>query len=275
MSLLKDYVLLTRLHRPIGIWLLLFPAYAGLFACHQPFPSGWALVFLIGAIVTRSAGCIYNDMVDRKFDQNVERTKSRPLARKESPLSLSWALFFLIFNLLVALGCLLFLPIAAGVVSIIFGSILIFTYPWLKRWTYWPQLFLGFTMNFGMIVAAVSVTGEVPLTICFLYIGSVFWTLGYDTIYGFQDIRDDLSIGVKSSAIIAQKSPRVFLSVCYTVAALGWLLGGVHFIFLGMCLLGVLWQVLTLDPESSYNCAARFVSNQWIGMLLWFGVMFR
>ncbi len=273
MQLFQDYIQITRLHRPIGIWLLLFPSYVGLFSAHQPFPQIWWLVFLVGAVATRSAGCIFNDIVDRHFDQKVERTKGRPLARTKNPLSLRSAYLFLCFNLSLALGCLFFLPLLAGLISIVLGSILIFTYPWLKRWTYWPQFFLGFTMNFGMIVAAVSITGTVPVHILLLYLGAVFWTLGYDTIYGFQDIQDDLVIGVKSTAILAQKSPKLFLVTCYLLSSILWFLGGLNFIILSSCLVIFIWQIITLQIDKVENCSVRFVSNQWVGFLLWIGVI--
>lgn len=274
MKLLRDYIQLTRLNRPIGIWLLLFPGFAGLSVSQSSVPlSHWG-IFLIGAIAMRSAGCIYNDIIDRPFDGNVDRTKNRPLVRV-NPLSLRTAYQFLFINLLVGLLCLLQLNTWSIIIG--FGAAaFIAAYPWMKRITYWPQLFLGFTMNMGFIMGFVSVTPSLNYTYLLIYLGMVAWTLGYDTIYGFQDMNDDVLIGIKSSTFKLKHSPRLCVSLIYTVSSALWLCSGIllgtqgaFFAILGIITLILGWQALTLNPNDPSNCQIRFKSNQWVALLLW------
>jgi 4-hydroxybenzoate polyprenyltransferase len=272
MHLFRDFVLLSRLHRPIGIWLLLFPAYAGLFILHQPFPSHWWWVILLGSITIRSAGCIYNDIIDRKIDAQVDRTRSRPLARSLNPLSLKWAIVFLMFNLSIALGCLFLLPITAWAVGII-SAVMILLYPLMKRWTYWPQLFLGFTMNMGILMSAFSVSPHIYWQSILLYAGAITWTLGYDTIYGFQDLSDDMAIGVKSTTMVIKDYPKSFLGMCYVFTLCMWTVSGLSLLPLMMIMALLAWQVWTLQPENAQNCLLRFKTNQWVGFLLWMGAL--
>lgn len=279
MRLLNDYVQLCRLNRPIGIWLLLFPGLAGLSVSSEAVPVKYWIIFAIGAVVMRSAGCIYNDIVDRRFDGRVDRTKSRPLVRKDNPVSLRWALVFLGINLIVGFVCLLQFNFATVCVG--FGAAaMIATYPWMKRITYWPQLFLGFTMNMGFIIGCFAMNESVNLPSLLMYIGMIIWTLGYDTVYGFQDMDDDALIGVKSSALRLRHSPRLFVFLMYLSVTMCWLFAGnllqlsVGY-YVGIALIAALfaWQVITLNIQQPRNCLLRFKSNQWVGLILWCAVL--
>lgn len=233
----------------------------------------WA-IFFVGAVVMRSAGCIYNDLVDRSFDGNVQRTKLRPLVRPHKPLSLKVALVFLGVNLCIGLGCLLMLNHNAIYIGII-SAVLIALYPWMKRITYWPQLFLGFTMNMGFLIGAAAVNALDSLYIALFYVGMVLWTLGYDTIYGFQDIDDDVLIGVKSSSIKIRNYAHWFIGLCYVGAVVFWGISvyiaryHVSADFVLVVVVSVLgWQATTMNIQDSANCLQRFRSNQWVSMLL-------
>ncbi len=273
-TILNDYIQISRMNHPIGIWLLLFPGLTGLSTGLSPIPVNYWIIFFVGAVAMRSAGCIYNDMVDRPFDGKVSRTKLRPLVRKELPLSIRWAAIYLFINLAVGLTCLLFLNLSAILMGFITATMIV-VYPWMKRITYWPQLFLGFTMNMGFVIGMCAVEAQLSLSVVLMYLGMVAWTLGYDTIYGFQDMEDDALIGVRSSSLKTQKYPKLFLSVCYGSSLLMW--AGAGFLLLGgkltLLLLGVIvglliWQVFTLKVDVPVNCLRRFKSNRWVAILL-------
>lgn len=279
MQVFKDYIDISRLNKPIGIWLLLFPGYMGL----SFFPVGQKLslffIFAVGAWAMRGAGCIYNDIIDRKFDGKVKRTQSRPLVRKNKPLSLKVALAFLLVHLLVGLVCLLMLSFKTVCVGF-FAAVLIFAYPWMKRITYWPQLFLGFTMNMGFVMGAVEASGFFSVSAIIFYAGLVLWTLGYDTIYGFQDMDDDAVIGVRSSTFKVKLRARLFIFGCYAAAVLLWVFSGwvsmfgqAYFVAVVCTAALLLWQALGLNYKNSHNCLLRFKSNQWVGFLLWCAVI--
>ncbi|MDP3936021.1 MAG: 4-hydroxybenzoate octaprenyltransferase [Alphaproteobacteria bacterium] len=279
MLLLSDYIQLCRLNRPIGIWLLLFPGLVGLSASSDSVPLKYWMIFVLGAIVMRSAGCIYNDIVDRPFDGRVDRTKNRPLVRKNRPLSLRWALVFLALNLAVGLICLLQFNLATIYMG--FGAAaMIITYPWMKRITYWPQLFLGFTMNMGFIIGCFAVNESVSFPSLLMYLGMVVWTLGYDTIYGFQDMDDDALIGVRSSALRLRHSPRMFVALMYLGTLVCWGLVGAlsefqagYYVWIMLIAALFSLQVITLNIQDAHNCLIRFKSNQWIGLILWCAVL--
>jgi len=211
------FIELTRLRKPIGYMLLFWPCIWGLTLAYDFNQSlttyfKFSFLFLCGSVLMRSAGCIVNDIADRNYDAKVERTKNRPIASgKISVLRASiyslvlCGLAFLVlinFNMFTILMALISMPLA-------------FTYPLMKRLTYWPQLFLGITFNYGLVLAWISITNEISLIPILFYIGAIFWTLGYDTIYGFQDIKDDEIIGVKSTSIKFKNDPKKFLYVCY------------------------------------------------------------
>ena len=216
---LQIFLDLTRLKRPIGYMLLFWPCAWGLTAGFNFLESKkifffYIILFLLGSILMRSAGCIVNDIIDRNYDKKVQRTKNRPLASGKvsvktalmyaTALCLLAFLVLINFNLLTIFLALISMPLA-------------FTYPLMKRYTYWPQLFLGITFNYGLILGWVSVNNTIDLAPIILYIGAIFWTLGYDTIYGFQDINDDEIIGLKSTSIKFKKNPIIFLNLCYLI----------------------------------------------------------
>lgn len=226
----------------------------------------------------RSAGCVYNDIIDKDFDSNVKRTAMRPLAAGD--LSVKEAIPFLLLLLSGAAVILLSLPrpvILTGGVALL----LVFLYPWMKRLTYWPQLFLGITFNMGLLMGWLSLSPTLSLTPLFFYGGAILWTLGYDTIYGLQDIEDDLRVGVKSSAIAVSSYLKSFLILVYGGVLLLWGGGGFvahlqgpFWIFLGLIAAQFMWQVLSLQQDNPSNCLKRFQSNTIVGILLFLGIVF-
>ena len=219
MSHINIFLELTRLKKPIGYMLLFWPCAWGLTLAYDfknSFENYLFLIFLFfsGSVLMRSAGCIINDIADMDFDKNVERTKSRPLASGKITIKLAviysvilCSLAFLVlinFNFITILLAIASMPLA-------------FIYPLMKRFTYWPQLFLGITFNYGLLLGWTSVNEGIGLVPLIFYFGAIFWTLGYDTIYGFQDIEDDEIIGVKSTSIKFKENPKKFLSLCYLI----------------------------------------------------------
>ncbi|MBL94824.1 MAG: 4-hydroxybenzoate octaprenyltransferase [Alphaproteobacteria bacterium MarineAlpha3_Bin5] len=271
------YSRLGRFDRPIGIWLLLIPCLWSASFASRGFPDGTLLLlFLLGAIVMRGAGCTINDIVDRKFDQMVARTASRPIP--SGLVSLRGALAFLSIQLIVGLIVLVQFDrdtILIGLLSIP----LIVLYPFSKQFTDWPQLFLGLVFNWGVLLGWSAVRQEISWAAILLYCGAVFWTLGYDTIYGHQDRNDDKLIGLRSLALKFEAKTKPWLCLFFLVATLffamaGWLVdcgwpfyasllvGGAHFF----------WQVKTLDINDPANCLQRFKSNRDYGVIIFFGI---
>lgn len=273
------YIRLARLHRPIGIWLLLFPCWWGIALASPSLPPPFLLfLFACGALFMRSAGCVYNDIIDQDFDAKVRRTASRPLAVGElSPKEASFFLFFLLI-----LGALILFSLPSQVILTGFLALaLVFLYPWMKRITYWPQLFLGLTFNMGILMGWLCLHSHLAFVPCLFYGGAILWTIGYDTIYAFQDREDDLLAGVKSSAVAVSSSPRVFLCLVYGSTVTLWAMGGImaHFgwiywLFLGMIVIQFFWQTVTLEENVASNCLKRFESNTTIGLLLFFAIVF-
>lgn len=225
----------------------------------------------------RSAGCVYNDIIDKDFDAQVRRTASRPLAAGE--ISSKKAFIFLSF--LLAASALILFRLPSLVILTGFGALgLVLLYPWMKRITYWPQLFLGVTYNIGILMGWFCLHAQLSLVPLFFYGGAILWTIGYDTIYAFQDRTDDLLIGVKSSAIAISSAPKLFLSLFYGGALFFWGMGGkeahlgwIYWVFLGLIALQLAWQVLSLREENARNCLKRFQSNAAIGILLLLGIV--
>jgi len=222
MEKIQLFIQLTRLNKPIGILLLFWPCLWGLslgnyFVEELNLYFKYIIFFFCGSVLMRSAGCIVNDIVDKDFDKKVKRTKKRPLA--SGKISVINAFILVALLCLIALMILLQfnrLTIILGMCSMIFA----FSYPFMKRITYWPQLFLGLTFNWGIIMGWASVTNDVSIEPIVLYIAAIFWTLGYDTIYGLQDIHDDEIIGVKSTSIKFKKNVKVFVGICYSLFVL-------------------------------------------------------
>ena len=219
MNQINLFIELTRLKKPIGYMLLFWPCAWGLtiaydFSNEKITYIIYVTLFLTGAILMRSAGCIINDIADRKFDKKVSRTKNRPIA--SGKISVVKGLFFSTFLCLLAFIVLIQFNFLTIVLAL--GSMpLAFTYPLMKRYTYWPQLFLGITFNYGLLLGWTSIANEITMLPIILYVGAIFWTLGFDTIYGFQDIKDDEIIGLKSTSIKFKKYPYLFLKLCYSI----------------------------------------------------------
>ncbi len=269
------YITLMRLDRPIGTWLLLLPGWWSIvLLCggvrHMPLIA-WYTVFLfaLGSVLMRSAGCVINDLWDRKLDSAVARTRTRPLAAGD--LTIRQAIRCL--AVLLSISFLILLQFNLFTIALGFGSLLLVAaYPAMKRITWWPQLFLGFTFNWGALMGWAALTGELVLPAFLLYAGGIFWTLAYDTIYAHQDREDDAMIGVKSTArLFGRKSPQIvslffgiafalFCTAALLVKGSGWwlVLPGIH----------MLWQIATWDMDNPQNCLKIFKSNRDFGLLL-------
>ena len=219
MEKFRIFIQLTRLNQPTGFLLLFWPCAWGLtlayyFNGETNLYLKHILLFFSGSVLMRSAGCIFNDIVDRNLDKKVQRTKERPVA--SGKVSVSEAFIYIVFLCLVAFLILLqfnWLTIVLGISSMV----LAFAYPFMKRITYWPQLFLGLTFNWGIVMGWTSITNSISIEPVILYLAAIFWTLGYDTIYGLQDIHDDEIIGVKSTSIKFKNNVKVFVGTCYSL----------------------------------------------------------
>ena len=275
---MRPYARLARLDRPIGTWLLLFPGWWGIALAAPRWPDPRLLVlFALGAIVMRGAGCTLNDIADRNYDAQVARTRQRPLP--SGAVSVPRAVLFLIAQLIVGAAVLFSL----NRVSIILGLAvlaLIGTYPLMKRITYWPQLFLGLNFNWGALVGWTAVTGRLAWPALLLYLGGIFWTIGYDTIYAHQDKEDDLRIGVKSSALALGDRTRPWLFAFYVAAVALWAAAGQRsglgpLFWIGLALAGLQlgWQAARVDIDNPADCLAKFRSNRLVGWLLFAGII--
>lgn len=275
---LHPYVRLARLDRPIGTWLLLFPAWWGLAlaAPHWPDPLLLAL-FAAGAIAMRGAGCTLNDILDRDYDGRVARTRLRPLP--SGAVSVRQALAFMALQLAVG-GAVLFSLNRASIILGLAVIGLIGTYPLMKRVTNWPQLFLGLNFNWGALLGWTAVAGGLGRPAVLLYLGGVCWTLGYDTIYAHQDKDDDRRIGVKSSALLLGRRTRPWLFAFYAAALLSWGGAGAAVglraaFWLGLVLAAVqlAWQAARVDIDDPADCLEKFRSNRLIGWLMLAGIV--
>jgi 4-hydroxybenzoate polyprenyltransferase len=276
----RPYARLARLDRPIGTWLLLFPCWWSI-ALATPagaLPSPWLIVlFAVGALVMRGAGCVVNDIADRDFDAKVARTALRPIPSGE--VSVPQALVFLALLLAIGLAILVTLTptaIALGVASLA----LVVAYPFMKRVTYWPQAFLGLTFNWGALMGWAAVTDGLDLAPLALYAAGIAWTLHYDTIYAHQDKEDDALIGVKSTALKFGSGTRRWLVLFAVATLIGfgaalWL-GGTGWpgaLALAAVAAHLAWQTVAVDIDDPADCLAKFRSNRWIGWLLLAGIV--
>ena len=280
----QPYALLMRLDRPIGTWLLLLP-------CWWSLALGWRLnqekisllelgylyfLFSIGAILMRGAGCTINDLWDRKLDQLVARTADRPIA--SGVVGVNNAVLFLLLQLTLSLTILLQLNKTCWFLGILV-LLLVFSYPAFKRFTYWPQLILGLTFNWGALMGWASITGQIDISSVILYLAGIFWTLGYDTIYAHQDKEDDALIGIKSSALALKSSTKLFIYTVYTITIFGiFLIGWINgfsipfylFILIAFCQL--IWQIRTVNLDNPRECLSKFKSNRLFGFLITFAI---
>ena len=273
---LKNFLNVTRLNKPTGFMLLFWPCSWGLslaffFQENIKLYFYYLILFFCGSVLMRSAGCIVNDIVDEKIDKKVLRTKNRPIASGKLSKKLAWA-YVALLCLIAFLILLQFnlLTICLGMFSMIFA----FTYPFMKRFTYWPQLFLGFTFNWGIIMAWASLSNDISYLPLILYFGAIFWTLGYDTIYGIQDISDDEVIGVKSTAIKFKKNISLFVGSCYSISLLAILFVIMNLkinysliIFIGF-VTTLYYQVKICKSKKPSLCLKAFKLNNISGMLI-------
>ncbi len=278
MNQLNLFIELTRLKKPIGYMLLFWPCSWGLTIVYD-FNEDlnnyffYLILFFLGSVFMRSAGCIVNDILDRKFDKKVFRTKDRPIA--SGKVSVLLGLFYTAILCLFALSVLLNFNNFTIILALA-SMPLAFTYPLMKRFTYWPQLFLGVTFNYGLILGWTSINEGISLVSLVFYIGAIFWTLGYDTIYGYQDIKDDEIIGLKSTSIKFKNNPYMFLYLCYSIFFSSLLFVGflMNFnILYFLCLLFLSFQIFylqvkKLNVENSLSCLKTFKSNNQLGLLV-------
>ena len=280
----KIFIELTRLTKPIGFMLLFWPCSWGLTSAYKidlnfSIFLTHLILFFLGSILMRSAGCIVNDIVDKDFDKKVERTKNRPIASNK--ISVIHSLMYVV--LLCALAFLIliqfnFLTIFLGLGSMIFA----FAYPFMKRITYWPQLFLGLTFNWGIIMGWTSINPNISIEILVLYLSAIFWTLGYDTIYGAQDMSDDEIIGVKSTSIKFKNNMRFFIGISYFISSLclfyffrNFIGFNILTIFLIFFYLTLFWQVLKFDKDDADKCLGIFKLNNLSGLILFLTIFLK
>ncbi len=283
MKHLKLFIELTRLNKPIGYMLLFWPCLWGLtlaynFNDETNIYVKYIFLFLLGSILMRSAGCIVNDIIDKKYDQKVERTKNRPVAsgKVSTNLALIYTLILCLIAFLVLINFNL-LTIILGIASMPFA----FTYPLMKRFTYWPQLFLGITFNYGLILAWTSINETISIIPIVFYTGAIFWTLGYDTIYGYQDIKDDEIIGVKSTSIKFKNNTKIFLISCYSIffaslIIIGMLMNFSSFFYLTLLIIFLhlfYYQIKSLNTKSPKNCLKLFKSNNFLGLTIYINIL--
>jgi 4-hydroxybenzoate polyprenyltransferase len=268
----QPYLLLARVDRPIGIWLLFLPGAWGILLARAPVAETIRLLalFAIGSVAMRAAGCVVNDMWDRDLDRQVARTAGRPLASGQ--LGMRQASWFLVALLAAGLAVLLQLrPLcwAMGAASLV----LVALYPLAKRVTWWPQLVMGFTFGFGAPMGYAAAAGASPAAWAAIYAAAIAWDLGFDTIYGFQDIEDDALAGIKSTSRRFAHAPRRFLSACYAAALLllalaGWFAAAAAWFWPALLLPGslLLWQVVRLDEADPARCLTLFRLNRETGL---------
>ena len=283
MKHLNLFIELTRLNKPIGYMLLFWPCVWGLTLVYD-FNSEintyfkYLIFFLLGSILMRSAGCIVNDIADKKFDQKVERTKNRPIASEKISIKLALlyalVLCFCAFLILINFNL---LTIVLALASMPFA----FSYPLMKRFTYWPQLFLGITFNYGLVLAWISINNSISLTPILFYIGAIFWTLGYDTIYGYQDIKDDEILGIKSTSIKFKNNPKTFLTLCYSFLLISLILIGALMSFSNIFYLFLIipfchlffYQINFLNINKPEDCLKIFKSNNILGLIVCMNIL--
>jgi len=277
MEKLHIFIQLTRLNKPIGFLLLFWPCIWGLTLGYYDNNTTtiyfkYIILFFLGSVLMRSAGCIFNDIIDRDFDKKVERTKNRPIASgKVSVLESFVYIILLCFLALLILLQFNKLTIILGMSSMF----LAFTYPFMKRITYWPQLFLGLTFNWGIIMGWTALTNNLSIEPFVLYASAIFWTLGYDTIYGLQDIRDDEIIGVKSTSIKFKSNPKVFVGSCYCLCVLFILIMffmmniNKYILFFSIPFItSLFYQIKIFNKNNPKSCLKMFKFNNLSGLLI-------
>tara|TARA_B100000886_G_scaffold141747_1_gene96092 strand:- start:245 stop:1111 length:867 start_codon:yes stop_codon:yes gene_type:complete len=283
MNQLNLFLELTRMKKPIGYMLLFWPCSWGLTLVYD-FSENlntylfYLILFFLGSVLMRSAGCIVNDILDKKFDRKVERTKNRPIASGKISnfrgIFYAAVLCFLAFLVLINFNHFtIFLALASMPLA--------FTYPLMKRFTYWPQLFLGITFNYGLILGWTSINPEINILPAIFYLGAIFWTLGYDTIYGYQDIKDDEIIGVKSTSIKFKKNPIKFLIMAYLVFFISLIyinynlnFNPIFYLFLLIIFYQLFfYQIFKFKKNKPKLCLKIFQSNNILGLLVYLNIL--
>ena len=283
MNQINLFIELTRLKKPIGFMLLFWPCAWGLTLAYDFNKTlddyfFYLILFFLGSVLMRSAGCIVNDILDKEFDAKVFRTKNRPVA--SGKISVKVAIFYSLVLCFLALLVLLNFNFFTIVLAL--GSMpLAFTYPLMKRFTYWPQLFLGITFNYGLILGWTAIEGQLDMTPIIFYLGAIFWTLGYDTIYGYQDIKDDEIIGLKSTSIKFQGNANKFLFLCYALFLIFFLIGGYimkfHFSYYFLSIIPLfhlfLYQMKIFNLNNPSSCLKAFKSNNFFGLIIFLNIL--
>ena len=278
MNQINLFIDLIRLKKPIGFMLLFWPCSWGLTLAYDLTKNldvyfFYLILFFLGSILMRSAGCIINDIIDKEFDKKVFRTKNRPIASGKISIFLG-SLYSLILCLIALIVLINFNHLT--IILALCSMPLAFTYPMMKRFTYWPQLYLGITFNYGLILGWTSVVNEISLSPFILYFGAIFWTLGYDTIYGYQDITDDEIIGVKSTSIKFKDNPKKFILTCYSLTILSYLLTGFIMNYNYIYYIGGLiifyhlffYQLKAFNSKDVSKCLKIFKSNNSFGFIV-------
>ena len=283
MNQVKLFIDLVRLKKPIGFMLLFWPCAWGLTLAYD-FTKDlnnyfyYLILFFLGAVLMRSAGCIVNDILDKEFDKKVYRTKNRPIASDQ--ISIKLAIFYVIILCLAALIVLINFNMFTIILAL--GSMpLAFTYPLMKRFTYWPQLFLGITFNYGLILGWTAIKGGIDIVPILFYMGAILWTLGYDTIYGYQDIKDDEIIGLKSTSIKFKGKERKFLFTCYTFLLMLLLIGGYYMKFNNLYYFLTIipffhlffFQMSVFKSKDPLSCLKAFKSNNIFGLIIYLNIL--
>ena len=277
MEKFQIFIQLTRLNKPIGFLLLFWPCIWGLTLAYYYSEDTilyikHIILFFLGAVLMRSAGCIFNDIVDRNFDKKVQRTKQRPIA--SGKITVVGAFIYII--LLCSMALLILLQFNLLTITLGMGSmVLAFTYPFMKRITYWPQLFLGLTFNWGIVMGWTSMVNSLAIEPIMLYLSAIFWTLGYDTIYGLQDIHDDEIIGVKSTSIKFKNRVKIFVGTCYSLCV--FLILTMFFtmevnkyllLLIIPFIISFIYQVKIFKVSNSETCLLAFKNNNLTGLLI-------
>ena len=282
MKEIKILIELTRLNKPIGFMLLFWPCSWGLAYAYKIKEDTsifiyYLILFFLGSVLMRSAGCIFNDIIDRNFDKKVKRTKTRPIPAGK--ISVKRSMMYVI--LLCGLAFIVLIQFNFFTILLGLGSMLLaFSYPFMKRITYWPQLFLGLTFNWGLIMAWTATGTEISREIVLLYLSAIFWTLGYDTIYGAQDMSDDEIIGLKSTSIKFKNNIKFFLTSCYLITSIiiiflfkGSLSLNISILPLLMFLITLAYQILRFEQNKPEMCLKMFKVNNLSGFLLFLTIL--
>ena len=282
MKQINLFIELTRLKKPIGFMLLFWPCAWGLTLAYDfsNSPNNYFFylsLFFLGSVLMRSAGCIVNDILDKEFDKKVLRTKERPIASGKVSIKLG----ILYSIILCFLALVILLQFNTFTIILALASMpLAFSYPLMKRYTYWPQLFLGITFNYGLILGWACIENELNLATIIYYFGAIFWTIGFDTTYGFQDLKDDEIIGLKSTSIKFKQKPHIFLSLCYLIFIMSFILLGVfmkfNIIFYFIMVVPsfhLFQQIYNFNINDHKNSLKIFKSNNFLGLLILFNLL--